>query len=196
MSPAGAILFPVNSITVREGTVSCSETPRSAVCIFRRGERPLKMRALNDSAARNVVPDDARSAHAKVAQQRLAAFIFIARPCSSCRRASQGGRGDHRGQGCFPAAPLPRNDEEGRPLIERDALNHGQRSRNCDGFPIRVGGHVNQPFVRQKIIGVDGLLIRDRGGIRHTLKQGRLDLVENARIPIKANASDRSARDR
>jgi hypothetical protein len=29
MSPAGAILFPVNSITVREGTVSCSETPRT-----------------------------------------------------------------------------------------------------------------------------------------------------------------------
>ena len=176
--------------------MSCSETPRSAVGIFRRGERPLKMGALNGSAARNVVPNNARSAHAKVAQQRLAAFIFIARPCSCCRRASQGGRGDHRGEGGFPAASLSRDDEEGWPLIERDALNYGQRSSNCDGFPIRVGGHVNEPFVRQKIIGVDGLFSRDRGGIRHTLKQGRLDLVENARIPIKANASDWSTRDR
>ena len=29
MSPAGAMLFPVNSITVSDGTVSCSETPRT-----------------------------------------------------------------------------------------------------------------------------------------------------------------------
>ena len=102
-------------------------------------------------AARDIVPQDIAHAVEEIAQQRLAALLLVRRPGCRCRPDPGHGHDQHdEGRGLAAAAPAG-GDEEGRPVRQQRALDHGQRSGDQGAFAGVIGRDVAQPVVGQEL---------------------------------------------